>query len=91
MSADAYVHQGIEKSMVQVLVCGLFGTKPLCDPIMTYDDSWEQTNVKRYEIQNILSRKSHLQNLGISSRAQCVKEIALSWKGPSEGKWNQVL
>ena len=44
----AYMRQWTESSLVQVMACRLFGTKPLPEPMLAYCqlDSWEQISVK---------------------------------------------
>ena len=44
----AYMHQLTGSSLVQVMACCLFGTKPLPEPMLAYCklDSWEQIPVK---------------------------------------------
>ena len=45
--SDAYMHQQTRPSLVQIMACCLFGTKPLPEPMITYFqlDLLEQTSV----------------------------------------------
>ena len=44
----AYIRWWTVSSLVQIMACRLFGTKPLPEPMLTYCqlDSWEQISVK---------------------------------------------
>ena len=45
--SDAYMRQWNESSLVQVMACCLFGTKPLSEPMLAYSllDAWEHISV----------------------------------------------
>ena len=47
-SSATYMRQWTRSTLVQVMVCCLFGAKPLPEPMLAYCqlDSWEQTSVK---------------------------------------------
>ena len=47
LPSAAYMPQRSESSLVQVMTCGLFGTKPLPEPMLAYCqlDSWEHLNL----------------------------------------------
>ena len=54
------MRQWTGSSLVQVMACRLFGTKPLSQPMLVYCqlDSWEQTSVKfKSELYHFRSRK----------------------------------
>ena len=48
--SDAYMRQQPRTSLVQIMVCHLFGAKPLSKPMLEYCqlNPWEQTSVKIY-------------------------------------------
>ena len=48
---EAYMHQYSRLSLVQMMVCHLFGAKPLSEPKLAYcsQQHWEQTYVKLKE------------------------------------------
>ena len=81
---DAYLRHQPMSSLVQIMACHLFGTKPLSQPILYYCqlDPKEQTSVKLHsKFRHFHSRKCiwkcRLGNVFLFSRPQCVKTVQI--------------
>ena len=63
---DTYMQPYMQPSLVQIMACCLFGTKPLSEPMLAFCelDPWEQTSVKfSMKFKNFHSRKTFLKML----------------------------
>ena len=77
LSKAAYMHRWIGSSLVQILACRLFGTKPLSEPMLAYCKlhPWEQVSAKFHsKFKHFHSRKCLLRN---GSHVDCSVSIWL--------------
>ena len=77
--SDAYMHQSVQHTLVQIMACRLFGAKPLSRPMLPYCqlDPKEHISVIFYVKFKVFIQGNALKNVvcemvAIFSRSQCV-------------------
>ena len=80
MHIYVYMRRQSRTSLIQIMACRLFDTKPISEPMLEYCqlDHWEQTLVKFYSNSNIFIHKIHMKISSVKLRPFHVGLIVLT-------------